>query len=137
MEHDSEATLAWIRVGGIAGLLAIVSYLAAAFAPLPDVAGYLAAFAFGPLVAVGSLGLRAFVGPLGALAGLMGHCAAAAGVSGCSTTGAMYGLLGGQLFVDLFDALVLGYTDAKPAQASKPGTSVSVAPGFIAISGAW
>ena len=80
MEHDSEATLAWIRVGGVAGILAIVRYLAAAFAPLPDVAGYLAAFAFGPLVAVGSVGLRALLGldrrgPLVDVAALFGVAA--------------------------------------------------------------
>lgn len=62
MGNDSESTLAWIRAGGIAGILSIASYLAAAFAPLPDVAAYAAAFAFGPLVAVGSVGLRALLG---------------------------------------------------------------------------
>lgn len=83
MGNDSESTLAWIRAGGVAGILSIVSYAAAAFAPLPDVAGYLAAFAFGPLVAVGSLGLRALLGlerrgPLVDIAALFG---AAAGVT--------------------------------------------------------
>ena len=83
MGNDSESTLAWIRIGGVAGILSIVSYAAAAFAPLPDVAGYLAAFAFGPLVAVGSLGLRALLGlerrgPLVDIAALFG---AAAGVT--------------------------------------------------------
>ena len=58
MHRDSEASFAWIRTGGVCGVLSVVSYLAAAFAPLPDFAGYLAAFAFGPLVAVGSVGLR-------------------------------------------------------------------------------
>lgn len=87
------------------------------------------------LHSLASLGLRSFVGPLGAVAGLMGHCAAAAGVRGCSNTGATYGLLGGLLFVDLFDAFVLGYEELEPAEATKPKTSVSIAPGFIAISG--
>ena len=46
-----------MRVGGICGILGIVSYLAAAFAPLPDFLGYVAAFAFGPLISISSLGL--------------------------------------------------------------------------------
>lgn len=83
MTDESRSTLAWIRVGGIAGVASIASYLAAAFLPLPDVAGYFAAFAFGPLVAVGSVGLRALLGlerkgPLVDVAALFG---AAAGVT--------------------------------------------------------
>lgn len=106
--------------------------------------GYLFGLFGGPIVhathgewthSLASLGLRSFVGPLGAVAGLMGHCAAAAGASGCANTGATYGLLGGMLFVDLFDALVLGYEDVGPAEATKPKASVMVAPGFIAVSG--
>jgi hypothetical protein len=83
VRDESDSTLAWIRTGGVAGILSIVSYVAAAFVPLPDVAGYFAAFAFGPLVAVGSLGLRALLrlerrGPLVDVAALFG---AAAGVT--------------------------------------------------------
>ena len=44
-------------MGGICGILGIASYLAAAFAPLPDFLGYVAAFAFGPLVSISSVGL--------------------------------------------------------------------------------
>lgn len=58
MDRDLEYTLSWMRVGGWGGLAGIAAYLAAAFAPLPDLAGYACAFAFGPLVAVGALGLR-------------------------------------------------------------------------------
>lgn len=80
MHRDSEASLAWIRTGGVCGVLSIVSYLAAAFAPLPDFAGYLAAFAFGPLVAVGSVGLRELLtlerrGPVVDVAALFGVAA--------------------------------------------------------------
>lgn len=80
MHQDSEASFAWIRVGGVCGLLSIVSYLAAAFAPLPDFAGYLAAFAFGPLVAVGSAGMRELLalerrGPVVDVAALFGVAA--------------------------------------------------------------
>ncbi len=54
----SDISASWSRVGGVCGLLGISSYLAAAFAPLPDVLGYAAAFAFGPLLAIGLLGLH-------------------------------------------------------------------------------
>lgn len=54
--HD-DVRVSWIRAGGICGLLGIGSYLAAAFAPLPDTLGYAAVFAFGPLIAIGAGGL--------------------------------------------------------------------------------
>jgi hypothetical protein len=57
MAHDTGLSLSWIRAGGVCGLLGIGAYLAAAFAPLPDTLGYAAAFAFGPLIAVGAAGL--------------------------------------------------------------------------------
>jgi hypothetical protein len=41
----------------LCGLLGIAGYRAAAFLPLPDLAGTLAAFAFGPLLAVGIAGV--------------------------------------------------------------------------------
>jgi len=47
----------WARIGGWAGIAAVAAYLLAAFAPLPDRAGYALAFAFGPLVAVASVGM--------------------------------------------------------------------------------
>lgn len=49
---------AWARCGGACGSLAIVAYALAAFAPLPDALGLLLAFAFGPLLGVGAMGLR-------------------------------------------------------------------------------
>lgn len=56
---DTPDTLAgaWRRFGAIAGILAVVSYALAAFAPLPQTAALAFAFAFGPLVSVGMLGL--------------------------------------------------------------------------------
>lgn len=57
MPDDLSVRLPWIRLGGVCGLLGITAYLAAAFVPLPDTLGYAAAFAFGPLLAVGSTGL--------------------------------------------------------------------------------
>lgn len=57
MNQNTEFSLSWIRVGGICGTLSIISYLSAAFLPLPDTLGYAAAFAFGPLLAIGMVGL--------------------------------------------------------------------------------
>ncbi len=57
MAHQTDLSLSWIRVGGVCGLISIGAYLAAAFVPLPDTLGYAAAFAFGPLLAVGAVGL--------------------------------------------------------------------------------
>ncbi|MCG3118854.1 MAG: hypothetical protein ALAOOOJD_01133 [bacterium] len=54
---NQSMTLAWVKVGGWCGLLGIVSYLLAAFAPLPDTLGFAAAFAFGPLLAISAMGL--------------------------------------------------------------------------------
>lgn len=47
----------WMRVGAACGLTGGLAYALAAFAPLPDVLGYAAAFAFGPLLALGLVGL--------------------------------------------------------------------------------
>ncbi len=55
---NEEAARLWARTGGWAGIGGVAAYLLAAFAPLPDVLGYAAAFLFGPLVAVASVGLR-------------------------------------------------------------------------------
>lgn len=57
LQTNAELSSSWTRVGGVAGLLAIAAYLAAAFVPLPDTLGYAAAFAFGPLLAIGLVGL--------------------------------------------------------------------------------
>jgi len=57
MKESPELTQPWIKVGGVCGVLSVVSYLAAAFAPLPDLLSNVTAFAFGPLLAVGVTGL--------------------------------------------------------------------------------
>jgi len=57
MRHDTDLSLSWMRAGGVCGLLGIGAYLAAVFAPLPDTLAYTAAFAFGPLLAIGAAGL--------------------------------------------------------------------------------
>lgn len=48
---------AWTKVGGIAGLMGGFSYFSAAFIPMPESLVYIAAFAFGPLLAIGAVGL--------------------------------------------------------------------------------
>lgn len=80
MNRNVTTSLAWIRTGGVCGLLGIASYLAAAFAPLPEVAAYAAAFAFGPLLGVGLAGARHLLalerpGPLVDVAALFGTAA--------------------------------------------------------------
>jgi len=57
MKESPELTQHWVKVGGVCGVLSVVSYLAAAFAPLPNLLSYVTAFAFGPLLAVGVTGL--------------------------------------------------------------------------------
>src|SRR5262245_61559646 len=57
MREELDFSLSWIRVGGICGILSIASYLAAAFVPMPEILTLAAAFAFGPLLAVGAIGL--------------------------------------------------------------------------------
>lgn len=51
------ATMQWKTVGSINGATAVLLYFAAAFLPLPEALGYLTAFGFGPLLAVGFLGM--------------------------------------------------------------------------------
>lgn len=57
MNQNTEFSLSWIQVGGICGTTSMVSYLSAVFLPLPDTLGDAAAFAFGPLLAIGMVGL--------------------------------------------------------------------------------
>src|SRR5512134_1973200 len=47
----------WMRVGAACGFAAGLAYALAAFAPLPATPGYAAAFAFGPLLSLGIVGL--------------------------------------------------------------------------------
>jgi hypothetical protein len=80
MSQSRELNLSWIRVGGVCGLLGIAAYLAAAFIPLPNTLSYAAAFAFGPLLAVGAAGLyhclalehRSPLAQIAAVAGIAG-----------------------------------------------------------------
>jgi hypothetical protein len=82
-----------------------------------------------------SLGARALIGPLGAVPGLVGYCAATGGVHDCAAVGAQWGLLGGLVAVSLFDALVLAYEPApeKPTHAM----TLFVGPGTIGIAGSF
>jgi hypothetical protein len=57
MHDERSLSLAWMRVGGVCGLLGGLAYFAAAFLPLPEILAYAAAFAFGPLLAIGAMGL--------------------------------------------------------------------------------
>ena len=65
-----------------------------------------------------SLGARALIGPLGVVPGIAGYCAATGGVKNCSEDGALYGLVGGLVAVDLFDALVLAGGSTVPRDLS-------------------
>ena len=51
----------WIKTGAICGLLSGGLYFASAFIPMPDKLVYIAAFAFGPLLAIGCTGLYYFL----------------------------------------------------------------------------
>lgn len=57
MSQPSTLARTWSLTGGVCGLLGILAYFGAAFLPLPDVAGLILAFAFGPLLAIASTGL--------------------------------------------------------------------------------
>ena len=57
MNDESELAIAWIRVGAICGFVSFVCYIMAAFVPLPKTIGLAAAFAFGPLLSLASIGL--------------------------------------------------------------------------------
>ena len=57
MTHLQDLHQGWVRTGGLCGIAAILAYFGAAFLPLPDAAGLVLAFAFGPLVSIASLGL--------------------------------------------------------------------------------
>lgn len=85
----------------------------------------------------GSFGLRALAGPIGALPGLMGYCAATAGVRGCTETGAAWGLVGGLVAVDLVDALVLAHEKVDVKKAAGQQVFVGVGPGTLNVGGYW
>jgi hypothetical protein len=52
---------AWIKTGGICGLLGGCMYFAAAFLTMPDLLVYIAAFGFGPMLAIGCTGIYYFL----------------------------------------------------------------------------
>ena len=52
---------AWIKTGSICGLLGGCMYFAAAFLTMPDLLVYIAAFGFGPLLAIGCTGIYYFL----------------------------------------------------------------------------
>jgi hypothetical protein len=83
----------------------------------------------------GSFGLRAIAGPLGAVPGLMGYCAATAGTRGCTETGAAWGLVGGLVAIDLLDALVLAHEKVDAKTASERQVFVGVGPGTLSVGG--
>lgn len=95
----SDSSASWSRVGGVCGLLGIASYLAAAFAPLPEVLGYAAAFAFGPLLAIGLLGLHHDLagrrpGPLPQIAAAFGVAAGFTVLIMLTVQQAIFGVMG-------------------------------------------
>lgn len=69
-------------------------------------------------------------GPMFVVPGVAGYCAATAGVHDCSETGAVYGLLGGLVAVDLFDALVLVHDEVAPARSAIALCSPGIAPAW-------
>lgn len=54
---DPDLGRRWMRAGAACGFAGGLAYALAAFAPLPEMLSYAAAFAFGPLVALGIVGL--------------------------------------------------------------------------------
>lgn len=110
----------------------------------PWAMGYLVGLVAGPVVhfshgrwgrAFISLGARALAGPMFAVMGVAGYCAATGGVSDCSKTGALYGLLGGLAIVDVFDALVLAHEEVEPNQQARYTPTVSVGPNSLTVGG--
>ena len=53
MSLARESQLRWSLIGGVCGVSAVLSYIGAAFIPMPDVLTLAAAFAFGPIGCVG------------------------------------------------------------------------------------
>lgn len=110
----------------------------------PWAMGYLVGLVAGPVVHFAhgrwgrgfiSLGARALAGPMFAVMGIAGYCAATGGVTNCSQTGALYGLLGGLAIVDVFDALVLAHEEVEPTQQARYAPTVSVGPNSLTVGG--
>jgi hypothetical protein len=97
MGDATDVSVRWIRTGGICGLLGVGAYAAAAFAPLPDTLGYAAAFAFGPLLSIGLVGLYHALalrsrGPLVQIATLLGVAGGVAVLVMLTVQQAIFGL---------------------------------------------
>lgn len=58
MSFAHESQVRWSRIGGACGVGAVLSYIGAAFIPMPDVLTLAAALAFGPLLAIACVGLH-------------------------------------------------------------------------------
>lgn len=110
----------------------------------PFISGYIVGLVAGPVVHfahgnVGkgfiSLGARALAPILLSGAGVLGYCTATAGVTDCSETGQVYGLLGGLAIVDIFDALVLAHDDVEPTELVRYAPSVNVGPNSLTVGG--
>jgi len=110
----------------------------------PWAMGYLVGLVAGPVVHFAhgnwgtgfiSLGARALAGPMFAVMGVAGYCAATAGVTNCSETGALYGLLGGLAVVDVFDAFVLAHDEVEAPEQGRYAPSVSVGPNSLTVGG--
>lgn len=56
-----DTTLAWIRIGAIAGIVAVVGYSTFFFVPWPLAAAVVVATTFGVTLAIGCVGLRVFL----------------------------------------------------------------------------
>lgn len=98
---------AWGNVAAISGATAVLLYFAAAFLPLPEALGYLTAFGFGPLLAVGFLG--------------MGHHFRAGSSAKLAEIAALFGQAGGFIVLTmltvqqaLFASMASAHTTADP-----------------------
>jgi hypothetical protein len=63
MNKDRNLQRTWSLSAGICGVAGVLAYFGAAILPLPDAAGLVLAFAFGPLVSIASAGLAHVLEP--------------------------------------------------------------------------
>lgn len=98
----------WMRVGAACGFAGGLAYALAAFAPLPDLPGYAAAFAFGPLLSLGLVGLY--------------HGVSSEGPSPLSQGAAILGVAGGFTVLIMLTVQQAGFalSDRAIAAASDP-----------------
>lgn len=57
MEDDKRSPASWARLASLSGIIGILCYFCAAFAPLPDFLARLLVFAFGPALIISFLGV--------------------------------------------------------------------------------